>query len=274
MVIIVMTDGPTTNRQQARLTIRDTGPYSTRNTAKGALIAEAGYVFAALRGGMTVEQVREEVLGGALLPQRSRNSRKGIWDRIHYRYLTHHIEWIVSSFVEALDKGSHSREFISLGYLHYALRDRLTFDVVTEALWHKGYQARPLVPRNDVLDLLDQKASQHPEIQRWTETSRVKLAGNILTALRDFGVLEGKQKKFLVRPSLPLTTAEHVLRILTVEGRCGREVVEDSTWRLFMLTEQDVAATLAKLSREGHIHFEKVGMTVVLQTPPEWGEKS
>ncbi len=41
----------------------------------------------------------------------------------------------------------------------------------------------------------------------------------------------------------------------------------------FMLTEQDVAATLAKLSREGHIRFEKVGMTVVLQTPPDWEEK-
>ena len=262
------TPGPNT------ATIRDTGPYSTRNTAKGAVIAEAGHVFAAIRSGMTVEQVRDEVLEGALLPQRSRNSRKGIWDRIHYRYLTHRIDWVIAAFVDALDNGSHSQEFISLCYLYYALRDGLTFDFVTETLWQKGYQTRPLVPRNDVLDLLDQKASEHPEIQRWTETSRVKLAGNILTALRDFGVLEGKQKKFLVRPSLPLTTAKHVLRILTVEGRCGREVLEDSTWRLFMLTEQDVAATLAKLSREGNIHFEKVGMTVVLQTPPEWEEKS
>jgi len=40
-----------------------------------------------------------------------------------------------------------------------------------------------------------------------------------------------------------------------------------------MLTEQDVAATLAKLSREGNIQFEKVGMTVVLQTPPQWEEQ-
>ena len=267
------TDRPTTIRPATPPAIRDTGPYSTRNTAKGALIAETGFVFAAIRDGMTVEQVREEVLDGALLPQRTRNSRKGIWDRIHYRYLTHRIEWVVSSFVDALDEGSHGDEFISLAYLHYALRDRVTFDFVTDALWHKGYQTRPLVPRNDVLDLLDQKASQHPEIQRWTETSRVKLAGNILTALRDFGVLEGTQKKFLVRPSLPLTTAEHILRILIVEGRRGREVVEDPTWRLFMLTEQDVSATLAKLSREGNVHFEKVGMTVVLQTPPEWEEE-
>ena len=264
----------TENQQPKSPSIRDTGPYSTRNTGKGALITEAGQVFIELAGGKPLDQVRDEVQSGALLPQRSHNSRRGIWKLIHYRYFTHNINWIITKFSEALEKGSHSREFISLAYLHYALRDRLTFDFVTEALWHKGYQKRPLVLRNDVLDLLDQKGTDHPEIQRWTETSRVKLAGSILTALRDFGLLEGIQKKFLVRPSIPLSTAEHLLRILTTEGHCGRDIVEDPTWRLFMLTEQDVAATLAKLSRESNIHFEKVGMTVVLQTPPEWKEKS
>ena len=48
------------------------------------------------------------------------------------------------------------------------------------------------------------------------------------------------------------------------------EVLENSTWRLFMLTEQEVAATLAALAREGEIQFEKVGTTVVLQTPKHW----
>ena len=110
----------------------------------------------------------------------------------------------ISALVEALEHGAHGPEFVSLLYLHYALRDRLTYDFVTEVLWHKGYQSRPLVSRNEVLDLLDAKAPEHPEIERWTETSRVKLAGNMLSALRDFRVLEGIQKKFLVRPGLPL----------------------------------------------------------------------
>jgi len=219
---------------------------------------------------MTVDQVRDAVLSGSLLAQRSINSRKGIWDRIHYRYLTHRIDWIIASLVEAYELGSHGAEFVSLLYLHYALRDRLTHDFVTEVLWQKGYQPRPPVARNDVLDLLDAKTPEHPEIGRWTESSRVKLAGNMLSALRDFGVLEGIQKKFLVRPSLPLSTAKHLLRILVAEGKRGREVLEDFTWRLFMLTEQDVATTLGNMAREGEIHFEKVGTTVVLQTPKDW----
>ncbi|NQU74742.1 MAG: DUF1819 family protein, partial [Planctomycetes bacterium] len=129
------------------------------------------------------------------------------------------------------------------------------------------------VSRNDVLDLLDQSSADEPQVQRWAEVSRRKLANSILTALRDFGLLNGTRDKALVRPPLPLSTARHLLRILTVEGRRGRQVIEDRTWRLFMCGEQDVADSLARLSRDGDIHFEKVGMTVVLQTPPEWKEK-
>ena len=252
------------------LAIRDAGPYSTRNTAKGALTTEVGQIVAALARGMTVEQVRDAVRCGSLLAQRSVNSRKGIWDRIHYRYLTHRLDWVMSSLIDAFTNGAHAPEFITLLYLHYALRDRLTFDFVTEVLWHTGYKTRPLVVRNAVLDFLDHQRAEHPEIERWTESSRVKLAGNMLSALRDFGVLEGIQKKFLVRPGLPLSTAAHLLRILTAEGNCDRQVLEDSTWRLFLLSEQEVAAILANLAREGEIDFKKVGTTVVLQTPKHW----
>ena len=119
--------------------IRDVGPYITRNTSKGAMVVETERVFSALASGETIDQVREAVLNGTLLPQASRTNRETIWDRIHYRYLAHHIDWIISSFVEALDVGPHSRECVSLCHLHYALRDHLTFDFVTEVLWHRGY---------------------------------------------------------------------------------------------------------------------------------------
>jgi hypothetical protein len=257
---------------RAPAALRDCGPYSTRNTGKGALIDEAGQVFGALARGMTVDQVRRQVFAGSLLRQRSVNSRKGAWKQLHYRYLAHGIAWVTSALVEGWRQGSQSLEFASLLYLHYALRDRLTFDFVGEVLWTKGYRSRSAVSRNEVLDLLDGKAADQPRIARWTQSSRVKLAGNVLSALRDFGVLEGVQKKFLVRPPLPPSTAAHLVRVLVAEGVRGREVVEDPTWRLFLLTEREVAACLSRLAAAGVLRFEKAGTTVVLQTPQAWEE--
>jgi len=267
------THGDSAASELRTVIVRDIGPYSARNSSKGALIEEAGRVCGALARGQTVEKVRDQVLRGTLLTQRSRENRERIWTSIQQRYLIPTTPWLTSMLAETYASGAHSREFVSLLYLLYALRDRLTFDFVTNVLWAKGHQTRPLISRNEVLDLLKQAASRQAQIERWSESTRIKLAGSILTALRDFGLLEGKQKKILVKPLLPLSTAEALLRVLTVEGCRGRQAIQDSTWRLFLLTEQEVASTLAKLAQQGRIRFEKAGSTVVLETPEEWEER-
>ncbi len=253
--------------------VRDTGPYSARNSSKGALIDEASRVFSALARGQSVETVRDQALRGNLLTQRSRENRERIWSSIQQRYLITTTPWLTLQLAKLCESGAHSREFVSLLYLLYAVRDRLTFDFVTSVLSVREHQSRPVVSRNDVLDLLHQAAGRQPQIERWTESTRIKLAGSILTALRDFGVLEGQQKKVLVRPVLPLSTAEALLRVLIAEGCRGRQVLQDSAWRLFLLTEPEVASSLTKLAQQGTIRFEKAGATVVLETPKEWEDQ-
>lgn len=251
-------------------TIRESGMYRARNTSMGALIDEAARVLGALNQGLSLAEAKQRCHAGDLLSQRSIESRKRIWTSLNHRLFAHGVTWAIEELKHACDAGPHGREFISLLYLHYALRDSLTFDLVTEVLWSKGYQSQPAVTSNDVRHLLDSVTDQQPQIERWTEKSREKLARSILTALRDFGLLEGKNNKYLVRPTLPLSTAEHLLRIVVSEGRRGRDVIEAKTWRLFMLTEQEVSGVLAKLAQDGHIRFEKAGGTVVLETPEEW----
>lgn len=252
------------------IVLRDQSPYSARNSSKGALIDEASRVFSALANRQSIESVRDEVFRGTLLSQRSRENRERIWSAIQQRYLISNAPWLMSMLIEKCAAGPHGRDFISLLYLLYALRDRLTFDFVTKVLYSKSSESRSVVTRNDVLDLMQHAAGEQSQIDRWSENTRVKLAGSILTALRDFGLLEGQQKKVLVRPPLPLSTAEVLLRVLILEGCRGRQVIEDDAWRLFLLSPADIAATLAKLAQQGTIRFERAGTTVVLETPTAW----
>lgn len=214
--------------------------------------------------------VRDKVLHGTLLNQRSTYNRKRIWTSVQTRYLVEGADWLTALLVEKSVQGSHDPEFVALLYLLYALRDRLTYDVITQVLCSKSPDGRAVVSRNDVLDLLNHAAAQQPQIERWSEATRIKLAGSILTALRDFGVLQGKQKKVLLQPPLPLSAAAALVRLLVAEGRRGKQVLQDSTWRLFLLSEANVSQVLGKLAQAGVIRFEKAGSTVVLETPPEW----
>jgi hypothetical protein len=256
------------------IAIRDVGGYSARNSSKGALIEEAARIFAALETGASIAEVRDLVLHGTLLSQRSSQNRKQIWKSVSQRYLVQDEPWLIREAELQSQQGPHNSEFVSLLYLLYALRDRLTFDFVTSVLWSKIANSKQVVSRNDVLDLLAAATPSQPQIERWSESTRVKLAGSVLTALRDFGLLEGKQKKVLIQPTLPTSTAQTLLRILMREGCRGRQVLENPTWRLFLLKEADVAQLLARLAQDGVIRFEKAGTTVVLELPVAWESKS
>lgn len=248
---------------------RDRGPYSGRNSSKGALLPEIERVLQALDQGCSRTAVRAQALAGEIFPQRAWATRERIWRAIQRMYLTQP-DWGLTDLRTALALGPQSREFLSLLYLHYALQDRLTFDFVTQVLWPR-WQARQLaVAPEDLRIFMDQAAVTQPQIAQWTETTRIRLARHILAALRDFGVLAGQQRKTLVQPGLPLFTAQHLLRILVEEGCQGAEVLRDPTWQLFFYTENDVAHTLSRLAQERVIRFERVGTTVVLQTPEDW----
>lgn len=256
----------------ASRSIRDTGPYSARNSSKGALLTEAAQIFTALARGVPKGELRTLALSGKLLPQRAHSNRERIFDTLSHRYLSYGTPWMLDAFTQSAGQGTRSPEYVSLLYLHYALRDHLTFDFVTEVLWAQKLDGNLLVTREALLGLLESASSSQPQIARWSESSRKKLAGSILTALRDFGVLEGSQRKRLASPLLPLPTAEHLLRLLYLEGKRGREVLQDAAWRLFLLTETEVVHVLSRLAQERRIGFERSGTTVVLLFPESWSQ--
>ena len=100
-----------------------------------------------------------------------------------------------------------------------------------------------------------------------SESTRKKLAGNVLSALRDFGVLSGVQRKVLQRPIVPPEVALHLCRLLHAEGLRGRSLLEAPDWRLFLWEPHDISMALAQLAQRGEIQFERSGRTVILEIP-------
>jgi len=112
--------------KKRHISLRDDGPYSARNTSKGALIEEAARLFCAISSGLTIEQVREQTLRGTLLTQRSSQNRKRIWTLLQLRYLVPELPWITRLLAEKSGQGAQSAEFVSL----------LTCSTLCETGWH------------------------------------------------------------------------------------------------------------------------------------------
>jgi hypothetical protein len=247
---------------------RDLEPYRAKNLV-GALLPEAERVFGCLEREVPLNEIQERAFQGSLFTQKALLSRKRFWYALTSRYFKLP-EWVIEDIIQAYRSGPHSREFISLLYLHYALSDHFTFDFIIRDLWKKWTLQQVNISSDDIFRVLDAHSVSEPQITSWTESTRIKMAGIILSSLRDFGLLEGKQKKKLVKPLLPTTTSTHILRILIAEGVRGNEILSDPTWRLFFCTEEDVAHHLQQLAQKRYINFERTGKTVVLIPPDEW----
>lgn len=246
---------------------RDAGPYSTRNSSKGSLIAEAHLIFHALASGRSIDEVRSACLGGRLLRQAARETRHRIWESLHWRFFAWTPpSWAIADLAAASRSDVTSLRFVGLVYLHFARRDRLTFDFVAEKLWPLWREGARAVCRDDVIDFLAESTNGQPA--RWRESTRVKLAGNVLSALRDFGLLTGVQRKTLQRPVVAPEVVLHLCRLLDTEGLRGRALLEARDWRLFLWDVHDTSQALSQLAQRGEIRFERSGRTVVLEVPP------
>lgn len=200
-------------------------------------------------------------------------TRNRVWDALHWRYFAWGPpQWVLADLAEAAKGDATDRRFVGLAYLHYARRDRLTFDFVTDGLWTRWKSKTLDVRRDDVLDFLADYQSREASVKKWRESTRKKLAGNVLSSLRDFGLLTGVQRKSLQRPVTVLEVALHLCRLLDAEGLRGRALLEARDWRLFMWEPHDTSLALAQLAQHGEIRFERSGRTVVLEVPDQPGE--
>ena len=254
--------------------VRDKSPLSARNSSKGALVREVYTIFQAVSNGLSVENLRQTVVEGTLLLHSSYETRRSIWNHINRRYFAFNNEWVVRSLAEASKEGMNSPSFLSLAYLYFVLRDRLTFKFVTGPLWERWKDRITPIDKGDFLSFLGRESQEYSIIDRWYDSTKRKLASNMLSALRDFGVLQGVMRKKIQRPTIAPETVFHLLSILIIEGLRGQNIIEAPDWRMFLWTNADIAHALNELSSRRWIGFEKTGRTVIIELKklPEVGK--
>src|SRR5262249_33840960 len=131
-------------------------------------------------------------------------------------------------------------------------------------IWTKWQDGVTNIDSSDVLSFLEELAQQNAHIKSWRQSSVEKLASNTLSALRDFGLLKGKVRKHIQRPTISSEAVFHVLCIVIAQGKQGRGILEAPEWRLFLWNKSDVSNALNTLAQLKWIRFEKAGHSVIL----------
>lgn len=227
-------------------TWRAAGPYLPTNASKAGLLDETRQFLLIYARRRDVDATARELIDSAL-PQRSRETRQTIV-KITKTRLTrwNPPEWVLSEL--AMFAESHDTDVLkSALLLHTARQDVLLYDVVLRVVAPRWAEHRPDISRADVQRFLDVAEPSHPEIAGWSRETRAKLARNLLSILRDYGLLVGTQTKRIVEPIVPPGVVAHLARLLSAEAISREELPSHPDWRLWLWEPERAARALANL---------------------------
>jgi hypothetical protein len=143
-------------------------------------------------------------------------------------------------------------------YFEAARNDRLLAYVAGTTLMGLADRGWVKVTVEDVeRALLDRPPSE--VVNGWGEATRRRVVHGLLSALRDFGVLEGKASKHIAPPHITFGGFVYVLGRLRQTATSSHEIVNHPCWRWWLLDSRRVRSFLLEADREGILSFADAG---------------
>ena len=154
-------------------------------------------------------------------------------------------------------------------YFQAARFDLLLHDLVTELLneW-SGRSDREIRPW-EVQNWIEEQVASGKTARSWSPPVQRRVVQGLLSALRDFGMLEGSVKKRLAYVYLPLDAFAFIAFQLHSEGRSGKALLQDPEWRLFLIPEGMVERFFLEAHQEGLLQYYAAGPVVRIDFPAE-----
>jgi hypothetical protein len=101
----------------------------------------------------------------------------------------------------------------------------------------------------------------------WSESTVVRVARGLLSALRDFGILQGAVRKRIAPAYLPVEAFAYVSCYLKQHQPSGAKLVEHPDWGLFLLNREAVERFLFEAHQRGLLEYHAAGSVTRLNFP-------
>jgi hypothetical protein len=155
---------------------------------------------------------------------------------------------------------------------HLANTDRLLGDGLRWSA-HVYSDGGDLLQTQQALAWIESTGSQgHPEVAEWSEATRKRVAGGLLKAGVDFGLLQGRVKRRFTAYYLADEPLIYVLLQCLASNRTTAAALADPRWLWFRLPEAELEHRLLLLHQAQVISYYRAGSVVELKLPASSAE--
>ncbi len=243
--------------------------YTSRLLKGGALLPQMRVLVRVWREDLSPRQMLAEVEQRQVLGNLSRRRIRDIVEQVFVpRYVRGHPPqaW---RYLRPFEDAETPLDVVRPLYYFYAARaEVLMGDFVRDALYPWYVQGQRRVGVMDVLRFIARAEAEKRIPEPWSESVRIRVARHLLAALRDFGILEGRARKRIAVPYLPVVAFAHVAFLLSRERR-GAAVLEHPHWRLFLLSPNSVERLFLEADQAGLLRYRAAGSIIRVEFPTE-----
>lgn len=252
---------------QAKKRLRSSVLYSSQIIKAGALIADTKTLLSYWDVDASASEninraLRENVFGKA-----SRARVEDILAIFRKRYLAE--KSVTKALVTLIRLKFPSAALERLFYFHSARADRLLYDTVTEVVAPLRAQGLAHIDVKRLQRSLTQWVIEGRTTGHWSEPTIIRISQGLLSALRDFGVLQGSVNKKIAPAYLPVESFAYVAFYLKQHQPSGAKLIGLPDWKLFFLGKESVERFLFEAHQRELLEYHVAGSVTRLTFPAE-----
>lgn len=244
---------------------RPPSSYTTKIIKAGALLPDTKALLSCWDPGQSVTENLREIRRRNLLGKTSRSRAEDILAIFRQRYLGE--ESVAKALARLVRNRCNGNSIDRILYFHAARADFLLRDVVLEILvpqWARG--VTPLTVA-EVHRTLRRWVIAGKTTSIWNDCTLRRVVQGLLSALRDFGVLQGAVNKRIAPAYLPLQAFCYIAFYLKQEQASGAKLLDMVDWKLFFLPREGVERFLVDAHQHGLLEYHAAGSVTRLTFP-------
>lgn len=206
------------------------------------------------------EKLKERVREDNILNKQTSKYRRDVLREVARIYIPSKEEFVETPLMRAVTSDVDDSVIDWLIYYEFS-QNHLLYTLTTELLYPEYTAGTMYIEAGDIQAFIRELENDHPEISEWSQSTIEESSTKYLSALKNFGLLKGVQRKEFAVFYVPDEVIAYVFyQIVGDEQPTVEEIVEHPDWRLFLFDTSEVRRRLEGISPR-YIRYERRGST-------------
>jgi hypothetical protein len=206
------------------------------------------------------EKLKERVREDNILNKQTSKYRRDVLREVSRLYIPSREEFAETPLMRAITSeiGGSIKDWLI--YYEFS-KNNLLYTLTTEFLYPEYAAGTMYIEAGDIESFIKQLGNDSPEINEWSQSTIGEASTKYLSALKNFGILKGVQKKEFAVFYVPDEVIAYVFYQIVVDHQpTVDEIVGHPDWQLFLFDNDEVRRRLEGISPR-YIRYERRGST-------------